>query len=568
MEKDTTGKDVSSHTSQLTQQKLYTELGSDDVLLGRGTGPNEFEGNIRFRRLVGEVAMATDPKNLLSNKPVLARKVVDDVANRGGRFVRKLSKGEVLALANVNPINKRKDLYVEVPHAVAIEKAKQSFRHQEKILLDRREDPLSRTTTKGVVGGTLFLKSPPAPGIKDDRLLPPDKLRRRVVGMKPKDHSEKRSHVASSTMTEKSENQRSIIETMPFRSEQSAVSLPSSLYSNILSQTHPLQALATDTTSLLVSSTQQQSSGQLSGPHNPSLALATTFPLFHHGILDPSSLLYTSQPPGPTHRASNMDLLNEVSRLHDLNSLLGSNAARRGPQSSSTSQEARIPDVALQLQEQQPSQASGSLLQLLQEYYAPIPASLSSRVPLTTALAAPLPPPPWSSAALFQNRSLAFGLMGGGAGSSLVVSSMDYSLSSSILQHQLHQQHQQQILLASLGGTLGIAQDSSGGGTVGTSGLQQAGSSSGGGDGVLESVADSLLAAAGLTTITGRKAATTAAPAPPSNVGTNDGSRWPPSSSDHSSTPAETERNDVAADQEQQEASLLEYILRLRRRPP
>jgi hypothetical protein len=161
-------------------------------------------------------------------------------------------------------------------------------------------------------------------------------------------------------------------------------------------------------------------------------------------------------------------------------------------------------------------------------------------------------------------------LIGGSVGTNLVGGSIDLSRSNLILQQHL-QQHQdlqqQQVLLASLGGALGLAQDSREG-SGGASGVQQAGSLSGRADeGVLETVKDSLRAAAvaaGMTTTTTNRMVATA-PAPLSRVGTHDESRWPPSLSDQYSTPAETEHNNRAADQQEQEASLLEYILRLRR---
>lgn len=119
-----------------------------------GTGPNEFEGNIRFREMVAELAMSTTPKELSANKPVYARKVVDQVLEEGGRFVRKLSRGEASALQNnaastSSRLPKGKDVYVEVPDSVAMEKAKQSFRHQQRI---QDRDPAGKATRKHDMG--------------------------------------------------------------------------------------------------------------------------------------------------------------------------------------------------------------------------------------------------------------------------------------------------------------------------------------------------------------------------------------------------------------------------------
>lgn len=567
MEKETTDKDGTIDLARLpARQKLYTELGSDDVLLGRGTGPNEFEGNIRFRRLVGEVAMATDPKGLVSNKPALARKVVDQVAKRGGRFVRKLSKGEVLALANTTPINKRKDLYVEVPHAVAIEKAKQSFRHQEKILLDRRADD-----RKGVVVGTPL--APAALSIRDDRLERSSKSSQRVDCMEQKEDVEIRLNAGSSSMMmaeQISSTQHSSLETMS-RREQRTASIPSSLmeYSNVLSQSLAWQTLPMDATSFL--SAQQQQSARFTGPQNPTLVRSSAFSQVRPGILDPSSLIYTPQSLGLANNASSMDLLNEVSRRHELASLLASTANSTTPQAlPSHYRETRIGDAASQQQELHQIQSSASILELLHDYYSPVvpPSPLATT---SWATSPPLPLPSWSTSALLQNSSLVLGLMGGSGGTSLTgAGSMDHSLTNSIMQQQLQQQ---QILLASLvGGTSGLSQDSSGGGFLGGPlGLQD--SSSAGGR-VLEAVTESLrlgaaadptaapAPAAGTTTTTTTTTVAIPALAPLSNVGT-DGSRGPPSSAHQSSSvPSETDSNDLA---DEQQASLLEYILRLRR---
>ena len=107
-------------------------------MISSGTGPNEFEGNLRFREMVGELAMSVPPREISSNKAIFAQKVVDRVQKEGGHFVRKLSKGEAATLQNAvlkdrSEFPKGNDIYVEVPIAVAIEKAKQSFRHQQRI---------------------------------------------------------------------------------------------------------------------------------------------------------------------------------------------------------------------------------------------------------------------------------------------------------------------------------------------------------------------------------------------------------------------------------------------------
>lgn len=122
-------------------QRFYTELREDDVLLGRGTGPNDFEGNIRYRKMV-KAAIAGVPLEVFSaSKAALSRKIVDEITDKGGRFVRKLSTEEAAELHEclrdgihktelAHIIAQKKPIYIEVAREVAIEKTKQGFRHQ------------------------------------------------------------------------------------------------------------------------------------------------------------------------------------------------------------------------------------------------------------------------------------------------------------------------------------------------------------------------------------------------------------------------------------------------------
>jgi hypothetical protein len=133
-------------------------LSPDDVLLGRGTGSNEHEGNIRFRATVmGVLRRAMLQRKAVSDvapcsKSAMATSVLSLVHQRGGQFVRKLSKAEAALYSGkktdqakkvkkpstsfvvVDPGPLLDTLYVVVPREVALEKAKQSFRHQQRVL--------------------------------------------------------------------------------------------------------------------------------------------------------------------------------------------------------------------------------------------------------------------------------------------------------------------------------------------------------------------------------------------------------------------------------------------------
>ncbi|KAG7345801.1 hypothetical protein IV203_033332 [Nitzschia inconspicua] len=136
---------------------LKEGLSVDDVLLGRGTGSNEHDGNIRFRAIVKQVlrqslasAIKQNPSNIPSGtKSSMAATVLSIVHDRGGQFVRKASKVEILAFlgekANsaVSYADEKmvssSNWYVVVPRQVALEKAKQSFRHQKRVLHSEQE---------------------------------------------------------------------------------------------------------------------------------------------------------------------------------------------------------------------------------------------------------------------------------------------------------------------------------------------------------------------------------------------------------------------------------------------
>jgi hypothetical protein len=126
---------------------FLSKLGRNDVLLGRGTGPNEQEGNKIFRLLAAQLLKSVDWSTNSISKHDLAKKLVDEVHSRKGRFARQLTKEEAYTVArDLFQTSDRKfikqqklnDLYVVVPEEVALDKAKQSFRHQLRLMLNEQ----------------------------------------------------------------------------------------------------------------------------------------------------------------------------------------------------------------------------------------------------------------------------------------------------------------------------------------------------------------------------------------------------------------------------------------------
>ena len=93
------------------------ELGQNDVLLGRGTGPNEHIGNVRYRALVRDILKAANFSSASDGqvKLKLAKQIVDEVQSRGGKFVKRLQGGK----------KANEDFYVQVPWKLASKRSSQ-----------------------------------------------------------------------------------------------------------------------------------------------------------------------------------------------------------------------------------------------------------------------------------------------------------------------------------------------------------------------------------------------------------------------------------------------------------
>jgi hypothetical protein len=129
---------------------IQNDLGENDVMLGRGAGPNEHQGNVRFRETIKDLL-----KEMNCNKDhcgadhrsKLARRIVAIVKTRKGRFLRQLTRTEVRqVLKRIKAVLKREKggsintsaaaalanqgMYEVVPEKAAIIKARQALRFQ------------------------------------------------------------------------------------------------------------------------------------------------------------------------------------------------------------------------------------------------------------------------------------------------------------------------------------------------------------------------------------------------------------------------------------------------------
>jgi hypothetical protein len=101
-----------------------TELRPADVLFGRGSGPNDHEGNIRFRQRVADRKEEYLATNHRMTKSKIAKEIVDSVLNENGRFLRKADEKETASLAVPDGV----EVYVMVDDVTITEKAKQALR--------------------------------------------------------------------------------------------------------------------------------------------------------------------------------------------------------------------------------------------------------------------------------------------------------------------------------------------------------------------------------------------------------------------------------------------------------
>jgi hypothetical protein len=99
-----------------TDDLLISDLHPEDVVLGRGAGPNEHCGNIAFREIVNKYKPEYIGTVNRKSKSHIACKVIRAVKARQGRFLKRAP-------------GRQDDVYVMAEESIVIEKAKQALRH-------------------------------------------------------------------------------------------------------------------------------------------------------------------------------------------------------------------------------------------------------------------------------------------------------------------------------------------------------------------------------------------------------------------------------------------------------
>jgi hypothetical protein len=122
----------------LNDGRYVTELRPCDVLFGRGSGPNDHEGNIRFRQLVAERKSEYMATSHRVTKATIAKEIVDQVFAANGRFMKKVEPSELKAMG----LSEESDVWEIVGDDTVMEKAKQALRQNNQKGKDHSISPL------------------------------------------------------------------------------------------------------------------------------------------------------------------------------------------------------------------------------------------------------------------------------------------------------------------------------------------------------------------------------------------------------------------------------------------
>jgi len=138
------GKAVETEEKQ-SRSRIITSLNDADILLGRGAPVQRREANRRFRELVWAHKPAYDATGKHSVKDKISRQILDVLAERGGRFVRRIETAEERRTLGVPGIS---EAWVVINEDLAREKCKQALRDAVPPCTERKSAAKSRRTKK------------------------------------------------------------------------------------------------------------------------------------------------------------------------------------------------------------------------------------------------------------------------------------------------------------------------------------------------------------------------------------------------------------------------------------
>jgi len=116
------------------RSQYITAVNPTDVLFGRGSGPNDHEGNIRFRNVVANRKAEYMSTNHRQTKATIAKDVVNTVYQSQGRFLKKMEARDLQKLG----LPPSTEAYQIVDDQTVMEKAKQALRQNREKDADRK----------------------------------------------------------------------------------------------------------------------------------------------------------------------------------------------------------------------------------------------------------------------------------------------------------------------------------------------------------------------------------------------------------------------------------------------
>ena len=129
------------------QFHYVTELHDHDVVLGRGSGPNDRQGNINFRSLCKERKIAYIEATSRDEKGRIAADIVATVHGRGGRFFKRLSADQ--AKKGEFQCGGEEAVYEVADEQTSLEKTKQTLRQNRADFVAKVEKEVGRAPVVG-----------------------------------------------------------------------------------------------------------------------------------------------------------------------------------------------------------------------------------------------------------------------------------------------------------------------------------------------------------------------------------------------------------------------------------
>jgi hypothetical protein len=120
----------------MDDNQYFFELNPNDVLCGRGSGPNDHVGNVEFRNLVMTRKAEYLAAASRGAKGRIAYDIINAVRSRGGRFLRKLSPDQAMDMGFKRGTN----VFELADAATVLEKTKQTLRQSRADFLKEHGD--------------------------------------------------------------------------------------------------------------------------------------------------------------------------------------------------------------------------------------------------------------------------------------------------------------------------------------------------------------------------------------------------------------------------------------------